>query len=59
MYTAVNAVVYAIWKVGNEALWNNKVPTVLHTIQFVKQSVINIIQCIGIPKISDNVQQWW
>ncbi|XP_056697970.1 uncharacterized protein [Spinacia oleracea] len=59
MYTAVNAVVYAIWKVRNEALWNNKVPTVLHTIQFVKQSVINIIQCIGIPKISDNVQQWW
>ncbi|XP_021852485.1 uncharacterized protein [Spinacia oleracea] len=58
LYTAVNAVVYAIWKVRNDALWNNKVPTVLHTFNFVKQSVIDRIQCIGMPD-SDTVQQWW
>ncbi|XP_021847539.1 uncharacterized protein [Spinacia oleracea] len=57
-YTAVNAVVYAIWRVRNDALWNNKVPTVLHTYKWVKQSVTDRINCIGIPD-RDDVQQWW
>ncbi|XP_021837040.1 uncharacterized protein [Spinacia oleracea] len=59
MYAAINATVYTIWRARNEVLWNQKLPTVTHTVRFVQQSVIDRMQQLGIPRISSRVQDWW
>ncbi|XP_056688751.1 uncharacterized protein [Spinacia oleracea] len=59
MHTAVNAIVYVLWRARNDALWNQKVPTPSATIRFIQRSVIDRLAHIGAKQPSTADQIWW